>query len=106
MAGCMRRRTNLTTRISLGLLVLFNLIDAYLTHKYVDSIVIGEANPLMAHLLNQGAFLFFLIKGGVISFCGLVLCALDTKVSRIALYSLTVLYAALMGWWIYLLNSF
>ena len=48
--------------ISLRLLFLFNLVDAFLTVIWVNSGIAVEANPLMAYAMTYGMTFFVLIK--------------------------------------------
>ena len=54
--------------ISLRLLFLFNLIDAFLTLLWVDSGIAVEANPIRAYAMTYGMTFFVLIKISVVVF--------------------------------------
>ena len=54
--------------ISLRLLFLFNLIDAFLTVIWVNSGIATEANPIMAEAMSYGMSFFVLTKISVVVF--------------------------------------
>ena len=54
--------------ISLRLLFLFNLLDAFLTVIWVNSGIATEANPIMAAAMNYGMSFFVLTKISVVFF--------------------------------------
>ena len=56
------------TGISLRLLFIFNLIDAFLTVMWVNAGIAIEANPLMAAAMTYGMSFFVLVKVSIVSF--------------------------------------
>jgi len=81
------------------LLVVFNAFDA---HSTIDAVANGavELNPVMAALLAHGAWVFLVVKMGMICGFGLML-ALYSRRKRLAWYGLlgvTTVYGIVFAW--------
>ena len=84
--------------------VALNTLDAGFTAFFLSH---GgqEMNPLMDLLLHSGCTLFIAGKSLVIALCILVLSITKNfKVARIGLATVILIYAAVLGWHLYLLR--
>ena len=89
---------------AVGLLVVFNALDAFFTLKYIKFGALCEANPLMDTLLQSNHHLFIFYKLIVVNFCVLALYKNNKgKIIPFVLYLFAITYSLLMIWWGYLI---
>ena len=92
------------TLFATTLLIVFNLIDAFFSVKYIKFGPLCETNPVMDVLLEGNANIFLFYKIIVVSaFAFLLYQHRETKSVQIILYVLTFVYGLLMLWWSYMI---
>tara|TARA_R110002124_G_scaffold177617_2_gene345615 strand:+ start:1285 stop:1590 length:306 start_codon:yes stop_codon:yes gene_type:complete len=95
----MRREKTLT--ILTIVLILSNILDTFLTLKYIKFGPLDEGNPIMAYLLNGDGCLFAFVKIFFVTLFAISLwCKRDLKLAAISIYVTTSFYISLILWWL------
>lgn len=95
----MRREKTLT--ILTIVLILSNILDTFLTLKYIKFGPLDEGNPIMAYLLNGDGCLFAFVKIFFVTLFAISLwCKRDLKLAAFSIYVTTSFYISLILWWL------
>ena len=82
-------------------LILSNLLDTFLTLKYIKFGPLDEGNPIMAYLLQGDGCLFAFVKIFFVTLFAISLwCKRDLKLAVISIYITSVFYISLILWWL------
>ena len=94
-----------STRLLIAILFLLTMscLDAFLTLELINKGIVYEANPVMAFLLDKGAFEFSLVKFVITSLSLIVICLLkNVKITRICLPVIIKIYMIVIIYELYL----
>tara|TARA_Y100000034_G_C6821055_1_gene369773 strand:- start:724 stop:1029 length:306 start_codon:yes stop_codon:yes gene_type:complete len=81
-------------------LIISNILDTFLTLKYIKFGPLDEANPIMAYLLQGHGCMFAFFKIFMVTVLTLSLWLnRKHKIAQICLYTLATFYIALLIWW-------
>jgi len=90
---------NIKLKYLLGLLVLFNVADAVLTHFLVTGGTAREGNPFLLPIVGEPGFIILKVVG--VLFCAFVLWDISRRYPKLALVSTSIFttgYAVIVFW--------
>ena len=76
----------------LGLLILFNIADAVLTHFLVSGGIASEGNPFLLPIVGESGFIIIKVAGVLL--CSFILWDISRRYPKLALVSTSVFTAA------------
>lgn len=94
--------TKYSIAVPLLLLIALNVADTYFTVMFVDGTELMDGNPVMAYLLNKGAFWFIAVKTGLIFISSYLLYKLRGHGwGKPLAWGSVLLYTAIVLYWTY-----